>query len=550
MSHFICTLKEVSKVINNKVLIKETSLSFIHGAKIGIIGQNGSGKSTLMKMIAGVDKDFNGEIWHSKDLKVGYLEQEPKLDVTKTVYENILFSLADRKKLLDDFNNISERLGSADESEFDELLSVQANLQEQIEQTNSWNLEHEIEIAMDALCCPAKTRDVVSISGGEKRRVALCMLLLQKPGLLLLDEPTNHLDANSVAWLENYLANYPGTIIMITHDRYFLDNIAEWVLEIENNTCIPWKCNYSGWLQKKQEKLQNQKSKDDALDKQIQKELSWIKAGKHTRNKARVKAYYNLIEQKQDISGLSSGQIIIPNGPRLGDLVIELKEISKKFGDKVLFDKFSCVIPPGAIVGVIGQNGSGKSTLMNIISGKEKPDEGEINIGATVKLGYVDQSRDTLLAEKTVWEEISSGQEEMHLGDKVIKTRAYCSCFSFKGESQQKKVKDLSGGERNRVHMAKLLKSGANVILLDEPSNDLDVQTLRNLEEAIESFVGCCIIVSHDRWFLDRLATHLIIFNNKDNSVLWFEGNYSEYEKYYEISQDSSKKNVRKKISI
>lgn len=549
-SDFVFVMKGVSKSINGNVIISDTWLSFLRGAKIGIIGQNGSGKSTLMKIMAGIDQDFDGEASAAKGVKIGYLQQEPVLDESKNVFDNILYSLRDRKKLLDDFNDVSEKICTSSPDEMEQLLHKQSEIQEKIEATNSWNLEHEIEVAMNALCCPEKTRDVVSISGGEKRRVALCSLLLQKPDFLLLDEPTNHLDASSVSWLENYLKNYSGTIVMITHDRYFLDNITQWILEIENKKCIPWHASYSSWLEKKYDKMKDAKNQESLLNKQIKKELKWIRGGRHTKNKARVNSYYNLIEEKKNFAKMTTEQIIIPNGPRLGDLVIQIDSATKKYNDRVLFENFSCRIPPGAIVGIVGTNGSGKSTLLKAITGKIKLDSGTLKIGQTVKLGYIDQEREGLIDEKNVWENISEGIEEIKLGDSTIRSRAYCSCFNFKGDQQQKKIKDLSGGERNRVHLARLLKKGSNVILLDEPSNDLDIETLRNLEEAIESFVGCVIIVSHDRWFLDRLATHIIAFNTELNQLIWFDGNYTDYEKKYKVQESISKKGVRKKISL
>ncbi len=549
---FIFVMKGMSKNIEGKVIIKDTWLSFLDGAKIGIIGPNGAGKSTLMKIMAGVDKEFEGEAWPRKGIKVGYLAQEPKLDLNKTVFENILEGVEDRKKLLDDFALVNEKFASASEDEFDALLQEQTRLQEAIDATNSWNLEYEISVALNALSCPPKDIQVKDISGGEKRRVALCRLLMQKPDLLLLDEPTNHLDAESVAWLEHYLKNYSGTVVSITHDRYFLDQVAEWILEVDNKQCIPWQSNYSTWLEKKYEKLELAKQGNSLLSKQIDRELSWIRGGKHTKNKARVKSYQTLVEQQKEQNKASSAdQIIIPNGPRLGTTVIRVENISKSFNGKLLFDNFSCNIPAGSVVGIIGPNGAGKSTFFNLITEREKPDTGKIVIGETVSLGYVDQLRDDLKDNDTVWRAISDGMEEINMGERTIKTRAYCAAFNFRGENQQKRVGDLSGGERNRVHMAKLLKQGANVILLDEPSNDLDVETLRNLEDAINQFAGCVLVVSHDRWFLDRIATNMLAFDKENNTVTWFEGNYTEYTEYLERighKNEVSKKNVRKKL--
>jgi sulfate-transporting ATPase len=551
-SDFVFVMKGLSKSIDGKVIIKDTWLSFIDGAKIGIIGPNGAGKSTLMKIMAGIDKEFEGEAWPRKGVKVGYLAQEPQLDLNKSVFENIIEGVEERKKLLDDFALVNEKFAFAKEDEFDALLQEQTRLQEAIDATNSWNLEYEISIALNALSCPPKDTRVADISGGEKRRVALCRLLMQKPDLLLLDEPTNHLDAESVAWLENYLKNYSGTIVSITHDRYFLDQVAQWILEVDNKQCIPWQSNYSTWLEQKYQKLELAKQGQSLLGKQIDKELRWIREGKHTKNKARLKNYQELVDQQKEQGKYSAAdQIIIPNGPRLGNLVIRVENISKSFNEKLLFDNFSCNIPPGSVVGIIGPNGAGKSTFFNLITGKEKPNSGKIVLGETVSLGYVDQLRDDLNNDRTVWEEISDGLEEINLGERSIKTRAYCAAFNFRGENQQKRVGDLSGGERNRVHMAKLLKRGSNVILLDEPSNDLDVETLRNLEDAINQFAGCVLVVSHDRWFLDRIATHILSFNKEEGTVTWFEGNYTEYAQYLEKigqKQEISKKNLRKKL--
>jgi len=531
---YVYVMKGLTKHINGKQILKETWLSFLPGAKIGMIGHNGAGKSTLLRIMAGIDKEFDGEAWSMEGIKIGYLAQEPHLDPSKNVYENIMDSLAHKKALLDEFNAVSALFAEEmSDDEMNNLLIKQAELQEKIDAVDAWSLEREIEVAMDALRCPDKNADVTKISGGEKRRVALCKLLLEKPDMLLLDEPTNHLDAESVSWLENYLKQYKGTVVIITHDRYFLDNVTEWILEIDRGQCIPWHSNYSAWLEQKQEKLAKEDKEETGRQKELARELEWIRQSpkaRQTKSKSRITAYNELLTKERE-KGSGVAQIIVPNGPRLGDLVINSEHLSKKHNDKQLLTDFSFKIPPGAIVGIIGPNGAGKTTLFNMITGKDKPDSGEIKIGQTVKLGYVDQSRDHLDPNKTVFEEISDGLEEMHLGDRIVKSRAYCSAFNFRGADQQKKVGTLSGGERNRVHMAKLLKEGANVILLDEPSNDLDVDTLRALEDAILDFAGCVMVISHDRWFLDRIATHIIAFDVEGNAT-WFEGNYQDYHEY------------------
>ena len=531
---YVYVMKGLSKNINGKQIIQETWLSFLPGAKIGIIGHNGAGKSTLLKIMAGLDKEYEGEAFVADGVKIGYLPQEPKLDTSKNVFDNILEGLAEKKKLIDEFNEVSSKFAEEmSDDEMNALLERQAALQDKIDACDGWNMEREIEIAMHALRCPPKDADVTKISGGEKRRVALCKLLLEQPDMLLLDEPTNHLDAESVSWLEEYLKQYKGTVVSITHDRYFLDNVAEWILEIDRGNCVPWHSNYSAWLEQKQEKLSKEDKEEGSTAKQLKRELEWIKQspkGRQSKSKARINAYQELLNKKHhDKAGLA--QIIIPNGSRLGNVVIKAKHLSKKFGDKILLSDFSFDVPPGAIVGIIGPNGAGKSTLFNIIAGKIKPDNGSMSIGDTVKLGYVDQSRDHLDGNKTIWEEISEGLEVLELGDVSMKSRAYCSAFNFKGPVQQKKVGQLSGGERNRVHLAKLLKQGSNVILLDEPSNDLDVDTLRALEDAILDFAGCVFVISHDRWFLDRIATHIIAFDQEGNAT-WFEGNYQDYHNY------------------
>ncbi len=531
---YVYVMKGLTKSINGKEILKETWLSFLPGAKIGIIGHNGAGKSTIMKIMAGLDKEYEGEAFVADGVKIGYLPQEPQLDPNKNVFENIMDGLAEKKALIDEFNEVSAKFAEEmTDDEMNDLLAKQADLQEKIDACDGWSIEREIEIAMNALRCPPKDTDVTKISGGEKRRVALCKLLLEKPDMILLDEPTNHLDAESVSWLENYLKDYKGTVVAITHDRYFLDNVAEWILEIDHGRCVPWHSNYSSWLEQKQKKLADEEKEESDRQKQLKHELEWIQQSpkaRQSKSKARINAYQELLNKKRDV-GNGVAQIIVPNGPRLGDLVIEVDKLSKKFTDRDLLKDFSFRVPPGAIVGIVGPNGAGKSTLFNMITGKVEPDSGSVNIGDTVKLGYVDQSRDHLDDGKTVWEEISEGLEVLELGDTSVKSRAYCSAFNFKGPQQQKKVGQLSGGERNRVHLAKLLKEGANVILLDEPSNDLDVDTLRALEDAILDFAGCVFVISHDRWFLDRIATHIIAYD-QDGSATWFEGNYEDYNNY------------------
>ncbi|KJV55032.1 energy-dependent translational throttle protein EttA [Orientia tsutsugamushi] len=531
---YVYVMKGLSKVINGKPILKETWLSFIPGAKIGIIGPNGAGKSTLLKIMAGLDKEFDGEAWAANGVKIGYLAQEPPLDLNKNVGENISDGLKEKTDLLNQFTSISSKFAEEmTDDEMSDLLAKQAELQEKIDAIDAWNLDREIDIAMEALRCPSKDAKIDQISGGEKRRVALCKLLLEKPDILLLDEPTNHLDAESVSWLENYLKAYKGTVVSITHDRYFLDNVAQWILEIDRGVCVPWQSNYSQWLDLKEKKLAIEEKEESNIRKYLKKELEWINQSpkaRQSKSKARITAYNDLVNQQNE-KKVGPAQIIIPNGPRLGDLVIEGNNISKSFNSRVLLQDFSFKIPPGAIVGIIGSNGAGKSTLLNMIVGKDTADSGTIKIGSTVKLGYVDQSRDHLDDSKTVWEEISGGLDEMQLGNIIVKSRAYCAAFNFRGSDQQKKVGQLSGGERNRVHLAKLLRWGANVILLDEPSNDLDVETLRALEEAILDFAGCVIVVTHDRWFLDRIATHIIAFDQSSNAT-WFEGNYQDYHNY------------------
>lgn len=535
MAHqYIYVMKDLAKSYpGGKQVLKGIWLSFYPGAKIGVLGPNGAGKSTLLKIMAGKDKEFSGEAWAAEGTKIGYLEQEPQLDPTKNVMENIMVALADRKKLVDDFNDVSMKLGEVtDDDEMNKLIEQQAELQEKIDAANAWDLEREIEIAMDALRTPPGDADVTKISGGERRRVALARLLLEKPDMLLLDEPTNHLDAESVAWLQIFLKNYPGTVVMITHDRYFLDNVTGWILELDRGQGIPYEGNYTLWLEQKKKRLQQEEKEESARQKQLDRELEWVRSSpkaRQAKSKARLQSYEKMLAESQEKRG-SDAQIIIPAGPRLGNIVIEANGLSKGYGDRLLIDNLSFNLPPNGIVGVIGPNGAGKTTLFRLITDQEKPDGGTFKVGEAVKLGYVDQSRDSLDDKKTIWEEVSGGLEEFELGKTKMKSRAYCSAFNFKGTDQQKKVGTLSGGERNRVHLAKMLKSGANVILLDEPTNDLDVETLRALEDALEEFAGCAVVISHDRWFLDRLATHILAFEG-DSHVEWFEGNFEDYEK-------------------
>jgi ATP-binding cassette ChvD family protein len=507
-------------------------LSFFPGAKIGVLGPNGSGKSTLMRILAGMDTDFSGEAWAAEGVKVGYLPQEPQLDPTKTVHENVMEALAETKAVLDRFEAVSTKLGEVeDPDEMMKLIEEQAELQEKIETANAWELDRTVEIAMDALRCPPGDSAVETLSGGEKRRVALCRLLLEKPDMLLLDEPTNHLDAESVAWLERTLQEYEGTVVLVTHDRYFLDNVTGWILELDRGKGVPYEGNYSSWLEQKQKRLAQEAREEGARQKALASELEWIRASPRARqakSKARISAYETMLAQTRD-GPAGDAQIVIPTPPRLGDVVVEAEHLRKGYGDRLLIGDLEFKLPPGGIVGVIGPNGAGKTTLFRMITGQEKPDGGTFKVGETVKLGYVDQSRDTLNGKHTVWEEISDGKDMIELGKRTMPSRAYVSAFNFKGPDQQKKVGVLSGGERNRVHLAKMLKSGANLLLLDEPTNDLDLETLRALEEALEQFAGCAVVISHDRWFLDRLATHILAFEG-DSEVVWFEGNYADYE--------------------
>ena len=530
---YIYVMKDLSKAYSGgKKVLEGIWLSFFPGAKIGVIGPNGSGKSTLLKIMAGLDKEFNGEAWAAEGVKIGYLEQEPKLDPEKDVMGNIMDGLKEKKALLDRFNEVSMKFGEVtDDDEMNKLLEEQGVLQEQIEACNGWEIEREIEIAMDALRCPPADADVTKLSGGERRRVALCRLLMERPDMLLLDEPTNHLDAESVAWLENYLEKYEGTVVMITHDRYFLDNVTGWILELDRGKGMPYEGNYTKWLEQKQKRLAQEEKEENSREKQLARELEWVRQSpkaRQAKSKARLQAYEELLAKTNDKQP-GTAQIIIPAGERLGEIVIEAEGLNKGFGDRLLIDNLSFKLPKGGIVGIIGPNGAGKTTLFRMITNQETPDSGTFRVGDTVKLGYIDQSRDSLNDGKTVWEEISGGNEEISLGKQLVKSRAYCSSFNFKGSDQQKKVGSLSGGERNRVHLAKMLKTGANVLLLDEPTNDLDVETLRALEEALVDFAGCAVIISHDRWFLDRTATHILAFEG-DSHVEWFEGNYQDYE--------------------
>lgn len=531
---YIYVMQNLTKVFpGGKELFKGITLSFFPGAKIGVLGVNGAGKSTLLKIMAGVDKEFNGEAWAADGVKVGYLEQEPKLDPSKNVIENIMDGLGETRDLLKRFEEISMRFAEPmTDDEMNALIEEQGELQEKIDACNGWDLERNVKIAMDALRCPPAESDVTKLSGGEKRRVALCRLLLSKPDMLLLDEPTNHLDAESVAWLEKHLQNYSGTVVMVTHDRYFLDNVTGWILELDRGQGIPYEGNYSSWLEQKQKRLEQEEKEESARQRTLASELEWIHKNpkaRQAKSKARINAYDELLQASAK-DKITTANINIPMTERLGDLVIEAEHISKSYGDRMLIDDLSFKIPRGAIVGIIGPNGAGKTTLFRMITGQEKPDSGTIRIGETVDLGYVDQARDELDSDKTIWQEISDGLDMITLGKKEFPSRAYVGQFNFKGTDQQKKVGQLSGGERNRVHLAKMLRKGANVILLDEPTNDLDVDTLRSLEEGIMNYPGCVLVTSHDRWFLDRLATHILAYEG-DSKVVWFEGNFEEYEK-------------------
>ena len=522
---YVYVMKGLSKTYTGgRQVLKDIWLSFFPGAKIGVIGVNGSGKSTLLRIMAGIDTDFIGEAWSAEGARVGYLPQEPELDPQLNVLGNVMEGVAQKKALLDRYNEIAANYS-------DETADEMAQLQDKIDAQNLWDLDSQVEMAMDALRCPDPLADVNNLSGGEKRRVALCRLLLDAPDLLILDEPTNHLDAESVAWLERHLRDYAGTIVLVTHDRYFLDDVTGWILELDRGQGIPHEGNYSSWLAMKQKRLEQESEQEEARARALARESAWIKSSPRARqakSKARISAYEELLAKSQD-ARQGPAQIVIPAGPRLGAVVVEAKDVAKAYGDRLLFEKLDFKLPPGGIVGVIGPNGAGKTTLFRILTGQEKPDSGSLRVGESVVMGYVDQSRDTLKSEATVWQEISGGLDVLELGKRSVPSRAYVSAFNFKGGDQQKKVGQLSGGERNRVHLAKMLKSGANLLLLDEPTNDLDVETLRALEDALEEFAGCAMIISHDRWFLDRIATHMLAFEG-DSHVEWFEGNFQDYE--------------------
>jgi len=528
---YVYVMKGLNKTYpGGKQVLKDIWLSFLPGAKIGVLGLNGAGKSTLLRIMAGEDDSFTGEAWAAKGAKVGFLKQEPELNADKDVVGNVMEGAGEMAALLARFEEVSAAFSDPD-ADMDKLLAEQAELQEKIDAGNGWDLQRTIDIAMDALRCPPADADVSKLSGGERRRVALCRLLLSNPDMLLLDEPTNHLDAESVAWLERHLAEFPGTVVAITHDRYFLENAANWILELDRGAGIPWEGNYTSWLKQKDKRLALEEKTADARRRTMQRELEWMgqsAQARRTKSKARIAAYQQMVEEDQQQT-IDQAQIVIPAGPRLGDHVIKAEGVSKGFGDRLLMDNLSFNLPPGGIVGVIGPNGAGKTTLFKMITGQDTPDGGTFSVGPTVKLGYVDQSRETLDPNKTVWEELSGGLDIIQLGKREISSRAYCGSFNFKGADQQKKVGQLSGGERNRVNLAKMLKSGANVLLLDEPTNDLDVDTLRALEEALVDYAGCAVVVSHDRWFLDRIATHMLSFEG-DSHVEWFEGNYEDYE--------------------
>ena len=531
MAQYIFSMNRVGKIVPpKKYILKDISLSFFPGAKIGVLGLNGSGKSTLLRIMAGVETEIEGEAIPMKGINIGYLAQEPQLDPDKDVRGNVEEGLGEMQQIVNRYNAVNDAFAEPD-ADFDALLAEQAELQEKIEAVNAWELDRELEIAADALRLPPWDADVTKLSGGEKRRVALCRLLLSKPDMLLLDEPTNHLDAESVAWLERFLHDYPGTVVAVTHDRYFLDNVAGWILELDRGQGIPWEGNYSSWLEQKQNRLAQEEKQETSRQKAMKQELEWVRSnakGRHAKSKARLARFDELSSQEAQKRN-ETQEIYIPPGPRLGDMVIEAEHINKGFGDRLLINDLSFKLPPGGIVGIIGPNGAGKTTLFRMMSDIEKADSGEIKLGSTVQLSHVDQSRDNLDDNKTVWEEISDGLDLITVGNYETPSRSYCGRFNFKGGDQQKRIGDLSGGERNRVHLAKLLRSGGNVLLLDEPTNDLDVETLRALEEALLAFPGCAVVISHDRWFLDRIATHMLAFEG-DSNVVWFEGNYADYE--------------------
>ncbi len=529
----IYSMVGVSRHYDKRPILKDIYLSYFYGAKIGVLGLNGSGKSSLLRILAGVDKDFTGETVLSPGHTIGYLEQEPRLDESKTVREIVEQAVQEIVDLLKEYDEINAKFGEEmTDDEMSKLLERQGTVQEKLDAADAWELDSRLEMAMDALRCPPADTPIKNLSGGERRRVALCRLLLQKPDILLLDEPTNHLDAESVQWLERHLKEYAGTIIAVTHDRYFLDNVAGWILELDKGRGIPWQGNYSSWLEQKQARLQQEEQKESERQRTLQRELEWIRMspkGRQAKGKARINAYEDLLKQAGEKGVAETLEIYIPAGQRLGDVVIESDNVTKAYGERVLFENMNFRLPPGGIVGVIGANGAGKTTLFRMITNQEQPDAGTIRKGETVQLAYVDQSRDALDANKTIWEEISDGLDLIQLGNRQVQSRAYVARFNFSGSDQQKKVGTLSGGERNRVHLAKMLKAGANVLLLDEPTNDLDVNTMRALEEALENFAGCAVVISHDRWFLDRIATHILAFEG-DSKVTWFEGNYSDYD--------------------
>ena len=528
----IYSMIRVSRFYDKKPVLKDISLSYFYGAKIGVIGLNGSGKSTLLRIIAGMDKEFNGKTIPSAGYTIGFVEQEPHLDDSKTVRQVVEEGVQGTVDLLNEFNTINETFAEPmSEKEMEKLLARQAEVQEKLDAVNAWDLDSRLEMAMDALRCPEGDTQAKVLSGGERRRIALCRLLLQEPDILLLDEPTNHLDAETVAWMEHHLQRYPGTIIAVTHDRYFLDNVAQWILELDRGHGIPWRGNYSSWLEQKQARLRQEEKAESERQKTLERELEWIRMsprGRHVKSKARIHSYEALLAQESETRAKDL-EIYIPPGPRLGIVVIEVKGVSKAYGDRLLVEDMSFAVPPGAIVGIIGPNGAGKTTLFRMIAGQETPDKGTIRIGETVKLAYVDQSRDVLNPDKNIWEVISDGKDTVQLGARQVNSRAYVARFNFTGTDQQKKVGMLSGGERNRVHLARMLKEGANVLLLDEPTNDLDVNTMRALEDGLINFAGCVLVISHDRWFLDRIATHILAFEG-DSKVVWFDGNYSDYE--------------------
>lgn len=532
VNKIICSMIRLSKYYDKKPVLEDISLSYFYGAKIGVLGLNGSGKSSLLRIMAGVDTEFNGQMTLASDYTVGFLEQEPLLDDEKTVRETIEEAVQEIVDLTKEYDRINEKFAEPmSDAEMDNLIQRQGEVQEKLDAADAWDLDSRLEMAMDALRCPEGDTLVKVLSGGEKRRVALCRLLLQKPDILLLDEPTNHLDAETVAWLERHLQKYEGTVIAVTHDRYFLDNVAGWILELDRGRGIPWKGNYSSWLEQKQERLRHEEKAESQRQKTLERELEWIRMSpkaRQTKSKARISAYDKLLSN-QDAAQAKDLSIFIPPGPRLGKMVVEADKVSKAYGDRLLFEDMSFLLPPGGIVGVIGPNGAGKTTLFRMITGQETPDSGVLRIGDTVSLAYVDQSRESLDPEKSIWEVISNGDDVVQLGNVSVNSRAYVSRFNFTGSDQQKKVSMISGGERNRVHLACMLKQGANVILLDEPTNDLDVNTMRALEDALENFAGCAVVISHDRWFLDRIATHILAFEGESRAV-WFEGNYSDYE--------------------